>query len=114
MPQPDHELWTSRPTGISANMALPLIIFKCNPNQKWRNDRHTLGFNPYQNIETVSMNLDANIQSDSWASAERNEWGTEVGTVVVARADRKAITPQQAETIATYCLKGLQPIMEGR
>ena len=92
-----------KPTDISANMGLPLITCKAPPRPAWREDQFGLEFNPYQNQEVVFMNLDSEIQSKFWGWADIHQWDKEIGSVIVARKDRKNIHPQQVEAVARFC-----------
>ncbi|KAI9050605.1 hypothetical protein LZ554_005764 [Drepanopeziza brunnea f. sp. 'monogermtubi'] len=107
-----HEIFDTRPTEISTIMGLPLLVQKIglfNPADVVKGSR--LGFNPFENHAAAALNTIATPYNDHWGFPDRREWDTVIGTVLVARQDKKDMSRGQVEALARFCRDVLRPAM---
>jgi hypothetical protein len=112
---PTHPIFKdTKPTSISIHMGLPLLVRKYgNLPRSWIAKGEQLNISPFENRTALFLNLNANPKSDSWGYADIIEWDLcGVGTVLVVRADKKAISEQQVEALARFCRDELLPGMQ--
>jgi hypothetical protein len=91
---------------ISRLLGLPVLLRKYPPHRSWKEE-------PRQHVTqaVTFLNMDADPKSQSWGWAPM-EWKTEVGSVILVRADGKAITPKHVDALCHYCQFKLQPVFE--
>lgn len=81
-----HPILGDKPSGITKYMGLPLIVHKCDPKRVYHPSSST------QNQDGTF--LDRMVTNDEWFGAAPICWQNNVGSVLVARADGKDISPQ--------------------
>jgi hypothetical protein len=110
---PTHPIFKdTKPTSISIRMGLPILVRKHgNLPRSWIAKEKQLNINPFENRTALYLNLDANPKSDYWGFTDTVEWDMDIGTVLVVRKDRKAISEQQVEALAHFCRYELSPSM---
>jgi hypothetical protein len=111
---PTHPIFKyTKPTSISIRMGLPILVRKHgNLPHSWIAKGDQLNINPFENCSALFLNMNANPKSDSWGYADIMEWDLDIGTVLVVRADRKAISEQQVEALARFYHDELLPGMQ--
>jgi hypothetical protein len=111
---PTHPIFNdTKPTSISTHMGLPLLVRKYgNLPRSWIEKGNQLNINPFENRTALFLNLNADPKGGSWGYADTLEWDLcGVGTVLVVRADKKAISEEQVEALAHFCRYELSPAM---
>ena len=99
-----HSKW-SRPK-IAELIGVPLFLRQSGHDQAWERDSSQPP-NVYNNQPITFLNMCTDPRSPDWGWAPF-QWQTDVGSVVVARADQQDITPKQLEVICSYCQTELQ------
>jgi hypothetical protein len=91
-------------------LEIELFVWKYPPSKLWIEMKDN-EMNPYENDAVRYFYLHADRQHANWGLAPF-EWTHQVGSVVVVRADKRAITPRQIEGLCTYCRNVLLPLFE--
>ncbi|KAF4630290.1 hypothetical protein G7Y89_g7849 [Cudoniella acicularis] len=114
--QKDSSIFTTtKPTSVSAYMGLPLLVKKYgNFNPEWmkKYQNGKIFPSPFMNRNSLFLNIRAEPIDDGWGFADIHEWDIQIGTVLVARQDKKPITLRQVEALARFCRYELCPAME--
>ena len=94
----------AKPTQISVHMGMPLLVRKISNFSRAdleRGDKHYI--NPFQNRTALFLNMEADHRGESWGYADIIEWDQTIGSVLVVRQDKKALTAQHVEAITKFC-----------
>ena len=95
---------------VSHTMKVPLLIYNAGKanyaeqdltaaqKQAVQNDQH---FN--KNLAVKYLTIDTDVRSKTWGSLDKMHWGDDPGTILVARKDRKPLSPRQVEALVYYC-----------
>ncbi|CAG8949137.1 hypothetical protein HYFRA_00004759 [Hymenoscyphus fraxineus] len=94
----------NRGPDIPKQIGLDVRIYRYPPNPSWTGSK-------FDNQAVTFLHMDANPHSPYWGFAS-HEWQSNVGSVLLVRADRKPITPRQVEVLTEYCWTKLQPSFE--
>jgi hypothetical protein len=105
--QPDHPIYSEKPTSVTKIMGIPLLIHQYSPPTKsWKSDRAS---HDNQSATFLNVDADANSPGFGWAPPK---WQSYVGSVLVVRQDGKPINAKQGFAIAEFCQHYLQPKFE--
>ncbi|KAJ8058954.1 hypothetical protein OCU04_011938 [Sclerotinia nivalis] len=105
--QPYH-LHQNKPTGISVHMRLPILTRKTEyVDPHWANKRGNIDYasRKYPMSDRKALYLDLPVDNNhesTWGFADMEKWDLIIGTVLVARQDKKDITAQQVEGLARF------------
>jgi hypothetical protein len=94
-----HAIYGTQPTDLSRQFGLPLLVQKLPPNPTWQQGSEK---GSIDNEQASILYLEMNVDSDSWCTPQR-DWQQGVGSVLVARKDKKSINPQQLSAMIEYC-----------
>jgi len=101
-----------QPTEISVHMGLPILVRKCQIGNSFFNKRPNLNHDLDSNAEAAILNIRADPTKSNFGFADTLEWETgPVGSVFVARQDKKPITPHQVEALVEFIKTKLSPEM---
>jgi len=101
-----------QPADISVHMGLPILVRKCQIGASFANERQNLNYDPNSNAEAAILNIRADPTKFNFGIADTLEWETgPVGNVLVARLDKKPITPHQVEALVEFIKTKLSPEM---
>ncbi|KAF7934763.1 uncharacterized protein EAE98_002808 [Botrytis deweyae] len=108
-----------KPTDISVHMGIPLLTRKTGyVDPRWVDKRPGIDYacatskDPMSNRKALYLNLRANLKQEQyWGFSDMEKWDTVIGTVLVARQDKKDITAHQVEGLARFCFYDLSPAM---
>ncbi|KAH9214306.1 hypothetical protein DL95DRAFT_504216 [Leptodontidium sp. 2 PMI_412] len=64
-----------------------------------------------KNPAVMFLTLDTDVKSQNWA-LDKMQWDDDTGNVIVARVDRKPLSPRQVEALVCYCRDVLHPAMK--
>lgn len=99
---------SSKPTSISKQIQLPIFVKKnsnadehSEPVFLWQATGRTIR-HPGKNIEAVSLNRITNTMSRFFGITDLKHWDKDVGRVLVVRADKKDITPNQVSALVCF------------
>ncbi|KAL8643802.1 MAG: hypothetical protein Q9226_008112 [Calogaya cf. arnoldii] len=107
-------------SGIADQIGVPLLVEQLTPDQNWREDAsaYTDREGRYTNQEATFLFL--NIKPTAkytgggymgWGFAPMR-WQNDVGSVIIARRDRKPLGPLDVELICVYCRRYVLPLTE--
>ncbi|KAH6715790.1 hypothetical protein BKA61DRAFT_719826 [Leptodontidium sp. MPI-SDFR-AT-0119] len=65
-----------------------------------------------KNPAVMFLTLDTDVKSQNWGAPDKMQWGDDTGNVIVARVDRKPLSPRQVEALVCYCRDVLHPAMK--
>lgn len=85
----DHPIFKSKPIPISISIGFPLLVFKEGTIYPERQ--------PLDNQIATYLNIDLT------SGFAPSEWQSYVGTIIVARADKKPLITQHVEAVWMYC-----------
>lgn len=115
-----HVIFTrEKPTDISIHMKLPILTIKTGyVDLCWVNKRPRVDYacatskGPMSNRKALYLNLRADLNREqNWGFFDMEKWDTIIGTVLVARQDKKDITAHQVEGLPRFCFYDLSPAM---
>ncbi|TGO17736.1 hypothetical protein BTUL_0015g00720 [Botrytis tulipae] len=113
-----HVIFTrEKPTDISVHMGIPLLTRKTGYiDPRWADKKSGVDYaspkNPMSNIKALYLNLRADVENEEyWGWADMEKWDKVIGTVLVARQDKKDITAHEFEGLARFCYYDLSPAM---
>ncbi|KAH7317865.1 hypothetical protein BKA65DRAFT_515328 [Rhexocercosporidium sp. MPI-PUGE-AT-0058] len=107
-----HEIFASKSTEISRHMEIPLLVKKIGGfRREDLGNGNQLGINAFQNRTALYLNMEASLSGEKWGYADFIEWNKTIGTVLVVRQDKNALTAPHVESIATYCKLELCELM---
>ncbi|PVH77788.1 hypothetical protein DL98DRAFT_534548 [Cadophora sp. DSE1049] len=95
---------------VSNIMGVPLLIYNAGKANYAEQDltaaqkkavQNDLHFN--KNPAVTYLTLDTVIRSKTWGSLDKMQWGDGTGTILIARRDRKPLSPHQVEALVCYC-----------
>ncbi|KAI0880206.1 uncharacterized protein GGS22DRAFT_99463 [Annulohypoxylon maeteangense] len=98
---------------IMKRVELPIITRRCLPDQRWANNKNYgpfEGIDPFTNQEATYLHLCCDPKGDvdlatgklGWGFAPL-QWQNSVGSVIVARQDKKPLFPLHMEAMCKYC-----------
>ncbi|KAE8441955.1 hypothetical protein EG329_004122 [Mollisiaceae sp. DMI_Dod_QoI] len=96
----------TQPTSISTYIGLPILVRK--HGNIYLSSKYS---NLNENSNAVLLNIDAKPESDKWDYTNLRQCDTDVGSVLVARQDKKDITPEQVEALVNFCRFDICPKM---
>jgi hypothetical protein len=96
----NHPIYGSYPTYQSELFRLPLLLRKLPPS---RTSQQGSEKGSRENDNASVLCLDLNLDSDTWCEPQ-TYWQGDIGSVLVARMDKKNITPQQVCAIVEWWL----------
>ncbi|KAE8441958.1 hypothetical protein EG329_004125 [Mollisiaceae sp. DMI_Dod_QoI] len=104
---PDHPIFRESPTQISVKMKLPLLMHKF-PVQAVEEGMDDLWF---RNPEAAAMNRIVDLDDRGWGYVA-DEWIGNIGSVLIARADKKDLDAKQVDMLAAFCAERLGHYMD--
>ena len=84
---------------VSEGLQVTIRMRKCPPYPVWEDDG---GRDRYENQAATFLMRTVDPSNDGWWAIAPMAWQNSPGSVIVVRADRKDITPQQVEAISHY------------
>jgi hypothetical protein len=109
-----HPVWDIeyiKPTEITKLLELPLLVRRVLPDPSWGDRVTGWGTSPYANPFAHALDIIVDPESDRWGCEGFGQYEV-LGRVLVAREDKKSITPRQIEAIISFIQDYVEPKME--
>ncbi|KAG4410982.1 hypothetical protein IFR04_015879 [Cadophora malorum] len=97
-----HPIFNIKPTEISNYMGIPSLMKVGGFAKEDMEKADKMGFNALQNRTALFLNMEADTHDHRWGWAEFLDWHKMIGTVLVVRQDKKALTTPQVEALAKF------------